>query len=95
MPGIGLVMDGAMQQAPQPGRQAGAGALGREVGTVRGGEGGDAIPGLSARWRAATSAPKIGGTPTRLRPTRPACATGRRSAGVPFDPAATARVPAQ
>jgi hypothetical protein len=25
MPGIGLVMDGAMQQAPQPARQAAAG----------------------------------------------------------------------
>jgi hypothetical protein len=26
MPGIGLVMEGAMQQAPQPGRQLAAGA---------------------------------------------------------------------
>ena len=27
MPGIGLVMEGAMQQAPQPGRQEASGAL--------------------------------------------------------------------
>ena len=28
MPGIGLVMDGAMQQAPQPGRQVAVGTAG-------------------------------------------------------------------
>ncbi len=27
MPGIGLLIDGAMQQAPQPGRQVGVGGL--------------------------------------------------------------------
>jgi hypothetical protein len=36
MPGIGLVMDGAMQQAPQPGRQAGAVAVLEEAGRVSG-----------------------------------------------------------
>ena len=30
MPGIGLVIDGAMQQAPQPGRQEGSGAPARD-----------------------------------------------------------------
>jgi hypothetical protein len=40
MPGIGLVMDGAMQQAPQPGRHATAGAGGAASGVDAMGEAG-------------------------------------------------------
>jgi hypothetical protein len=45
MPGIGLVMDGAMQQAPQPGRQVAA--VGEEVVGEAGRAAG--MAGLSAR----------------------------------------------
>jgi hypothetical protein len=45
MPGIGLVMDGAMQQAPQPARQATAesGPIAKEAGRAAG------MAGLSSR----------------------------------------------
>jgi hypothetical protein len=48
MPGIGLEIDGAMQQAPQPGRHAIAGASGARIGITEIG-GGAGMPRLSAQ----------------------------------------------
>jgi hypothetical protein len=58
MPGRGLVMDGAMQQAPQPGRQAttgigGVGGVLEDVGGIGGRFGTRAVSGGAGAGRAA------------------------------------------
>jgi hypothetical protein len=74
MPGIGLVIDGAMQQAPHRGRQAGAGMRVEDVA--------DDMAGLSAqcqrRWRDAAGPPKIGDSPHSVSAWR-VLSRGRRS----------------